>query len=67
MGETDTMNDNDKNADDRALLENLDRDGHGLTPWELDFVESITRKLNAGHALSEKQRAKMLSIIEERT
>ena len=34
-----------------------------LTPWEMDFLESVTDQHDAGRALTEKQRAKLDQIF----
>jgi hypothetical protein len=37
----------------------------GLTAWEIDFVESITRQVEAGRCLSEKQRELADRLLEK--
>lgn len=44
----------------------LDEHGEGLTPYEVDFVESLTKQLRAGRMLSEKQRETLDKIREQR-
>ncbi|MBL8756315.1 MAG: hypothetical protein JNK15_23675 [Planctomycetes bacterium] len=47
-------------------LQELDQHGHGLTTWESDWIESVLQQLRAGRRLTDKQRAKLESIREER-
>lgn len=47
-------------------LQELDQSGDGLTTFEIDFVESITKHLRGGAMLTEKQRAMLDKIREER-
>ena len=47
-------------------LQELDEHGRDLTTWECDFIESMLQRLRAGDPLSDKQRAKLASIREER-
>lgn len=47
-------------------LVELDEHGEGLTTWEADFVESLMQQLRAGKTLTEKQRARLDQITEER-
>ena len=47
-------------------LQELDEHGEGLTDYEIDLVESLTKQLRAGAMLSDKQRAKLDEIREER-
>ena len=47
-------------------LQELDVYGEGLTQFEVDFVESLLQQLRAGRTLTDKQRAKLDSIREER-
>jgi hypothetical protein len=47
-------------------LQELDAHGEGLTQFEVDFVESLLQQLRAGRTLTDKQRAKLDSIREER-
>lgn len=44
----------------------LDEHGVDLSQWEIEFVESLTQQLLSGETLSEKQKQKLASIIEER-
>lgn len=37
----------------------------GLTAWEIDFVESITAQVEAGRALTEKQRDLADRLLEK--
>lgn len=52
--------------DDLALVQFLDEHGEGLTSWEVDFVESCMRRVNALCPLSEAQRAKIVQITSNR-
>lgn len=47
-------------------VKELDEHGEGLTTWECDYIESLLQQLRAGRMLSDKQRAKLTSIREER-
>jgi hypothetical protein len=47
-------------------LRELDQHGEGLSQFEIDFVESLTKLLRAGRMLSESQRAKLEQIREQR-
>lgn len=47
-------------------LQELDEHGESLTTWECDYIESLLQQLRAGRMLSDKQRAKLASIREER-
>jgi hypothetical protein len=44
----------------------LDQHGENLTQFEIDFLESILQQLRAGRTLTDKQRAKLEAIREER-
>lgn len=50
---------------DRDLSDQL-ADYGGLSDWESEFADSITRQVGSGRSLSEKQRAKCVEIIEKR-
>ena len=39
---------------------------HGLTRWEVEFIESLVKQLEAGVVISVRQRKKLHSIYEER-
>lgn len=52
---------------DQEVLEELDENGEGLTPFEIEFVERITQLLRDGHQLTKPQSAKLRQIAEERT
>lgn len=47
-------------------LHELDQHGEGLTTWESDLIESLLQQLRAGRTLTDRQRAKLDSIREER-
>lgn len=49
-----------------ADLRELDEHGEGLTQFEIDFVESVMQQLRAGRTLTEKQRATLAHIREDR-
>jgi hypothetical protein len=52
---------------DGELLEELDEEGLGLTPWEIEFTEKcMQRSRSHDRELSPKQRAKLIEIIEQR-
>lgn len=46
----------DQLSRDRNLIARIDEFGKGLSSWEIDFVESCTRRLDEGSPLSAKQR-----------
>ena len=52
---------------DEELWEEVDERGDGLTRWETEFHESIKKQLDDGRELSERQRAVLMRIIEEKT
>lgn len=47
-------------------LKELDDHGEGLTQWEIDFIEDLHGTLRAGRSLTDKQRATLNRIREER-
>lgn len=47
-------------------LQELDEHGEGLTPWEIELVESLTKRLRTGGLLTDKQRETLDRIREER-
>lgn len=47
-------------------LKELDNHGEGLTQYEIDFVESLHGWLRSGRELTEKQRAMLDRIREDR-
>lgn len=54
---------------DRAAwvdLKELDEHGEGLTQFEIDFVEGLHGWLRSGMPLTDRQRAKLHAIREER-
>jgi len=51
---------------DGEVLDELDERGENLTPWEIEFVESLTQRMKRGEDLTEKQREKLHMIAEER-
>lgn len=50
--------------DDRNRAEALCAIDGGLTAWEIDFAESVSRQVEAGRALTEKQRETADRILE---
>lgn len=48
-----------------AMLDDLDSISDRLTPWEVEFVDSIGRQVEDGRKLSDKQ-AETLKRIHER-
>jgi len=60
------MNADEQKVEDRRAVKMLDDRGEGLSAWEIDFVESCVRTLNADRVLSSRQRAKVRDIIGER-
>jgi len=52
---------------DEALVEALCGIDHGLTDWEVEFVESVAKRvLDDGRGLSEKQRKRAEAIYLEK-
>jgi len=49
-----------------AMLEKVDRDGVGLTDWEINFVESLSSQRARGEPISEKQKAALERIFDDR-
>jgi hypothetical protein len=47
-------------------LQELDQHGEGLTQWEIDFVESLTKRLRDGNMLTDAQRGTLAKIREDR-
>lgn len=47
-------------------LRNIDQNGVGLTPWEVEFVESLTKQLLQGRTLTVKQRARLSALEKDR-
>lgn len=54
-------------ASDRSLVEHIDNYAENLTEWEIEFVESLVRRVQAGNLLTDKQREIALRISEEKT
>jgi hypothetical protein len=53
------------NPNHTKLVEELCEIEDGLTPWEVQFVESIARQVNDfGIGLTDKQWAKAMAILE---
>lgn len=52
--------------DEKRLIKRIDEHATGLTPWEVDFVEQMVRKAERGDALTDKQRAILERIDEQR-
>jgi len=51
---------------DETLVEALNDIEAGLSTWELDFLESITDRVDAGHALTDKRRGVAERILAEK-
>lgn len=47
-------------------LQELDKRGENLTPFEIEFVESLTKQLRRGRILTSKQRVLLTDINEKR-
>lgn len=47
-------------------LQRLDEHGEGLSEWEINFVESLTKQLRAGRWLSPAQSEKLHDIMAKR-
>lgn len=47
-------------------LKELDEHGEGLTQWEIDFVESLTKQLLEWRYLTKPQQARLEEIMEAR-
>lgn len=55
-----------RDRDSWLLLQELDEHGEGLTQWEIDFVEQLTRDLLAGAKLTTGRKTKLEQIREDR-
>lgn len=55
-----------RDAESWLVLQEIDQRGNGLSPWEVQFIEDITKRLLAGRELSLAQRVKLAAIHEER-
>lgn len=55
-----------KDRETWSVLQELDELGDGLTQWEIDFVEDLTRKLIAGVVPNDKTKRKLAEIHEDR-
>lgn len=53
----------DAKSDARMVAELCEID-EGLTPWEVEFVESIAAQVERGRELSDKQRSTAERIME---
>ena len=53
-------------ADDHRLATRVDEHGKGLTTWERDFVESLLERLDGDRELTDKQRAILERIDDEK-
>ena len=51
---------------DTDIVEELCEIDSGLTEWELEFVDSINEWVDCGNQLTEKQRKKAESILQEK-
>lgn len=49
---------------DDELVEALQDVERGLTGWELDFIESVSVRLDGGGSLTDKQRETAENILE---
>lgn len=49
-----------------AMLDKVDRDGVGLTDWEIEFVESLCRQRERKQPMTEKQKAALERIFDNR-
>lgn len=54
--------------DDRIdeIFKDLQRPRKRLTPWELDFLESVSDQWGRRRSLSDKQRMTLVRIYEEK-
>jgi hypothetical protein len=48
-------------------LDAVESDGVNLSTWEIDFVQSLRRQMDAGRRLSEKQAEILERIFAEKT
>lgn len=51
---------------DAELIDLLNDIEAGLTGWELDFLESVTKQVDAGRSLSPRQREIAERIYDEK-
>lgn len=49
-----------------ALIEELEAVAGSLTPWEVQFLESVSDQVANGRQLSERQRSTLTKIHAER-
>ena len=54
------------NWQDGEIVDEIEEQGVNLTPWEIDFVESVVKTLNGDEELSDDQRSKLIEIAEDR-
>ena len=52
--------------EDNELVESLCEIDEGLSEWEVEFVESLSKWLEWNATLTAKQRTKALQIFEEK-
>jgi hypothetical protein len=50
--------------DDLALVSQLTEIEEGLTPWEMNFVESLAKQAEIGRPMSARQRELAEGIVE---
>lgn len=50
----------------REAVEDIEQRGHGLTPWENSFVESVSDQLTQGRPLTDRQAEILARIADER-
>jgi hypothetical protein len=50
----------------REAVEDIEQRGHGLTPWENSFIESISDQLTQGRPLTERQAEVLDKIRDEK-
>lgn len=51
---------------DSEIVDELCDVESGLNGWEVEFVEDMSRRLNAGETLTDPMRAKAEQILKER-
>lgn len=51
---------------DQELVEELCEIDHGLSDWEVGFVDSLSRWLDENDSLTDRQREKAEQIYEEK-
>lgn len=49
-----------------SLVDDIDDYGVGLTDWETEFIDSMLKRIDEGHELTEKQEKTIRKIYKDR-